>query len=154
MADPDLAPAVDPDDKTELIRVGPPRRVDGDPAVKTEPIAREPAVPPPEPPVPPSPPPEPAEPRKLPEWKVLEPEDPSDAVDHEVCACDSPRPGWTVAAASVRGKLHAHQALWRDDAYGFGGVEDWTILAVSDGAGSARISRVGARIACDEAVRT
>jgi len=56
-------------------------------------------------------------------------------------------------AASVRGKLHAHRALWRDDAYAVGQAGQWTIVAVSDGAGSAKWSRIGARVACDESVK-
>lgn len=98
-------------------------------------------------------PPPPPEPRKLPEWKVLEPEDPSDPVAHELCNAHPRNAQWRILAASVRGKLHAHKALWRDDAYAYGEVDDWTILVVSDGAGSARISRIGARLACDESVR-
>ena len=95
-----------------------------------------------------------AAPPPRPEWKVLEPEDRSDPVDHEVCQPPT-RLGddWMIMAASVRGKLHAHKALWRDDAYAFDRVDDWTIMAVSDGAGSAKLSRVGARIACDKSVQ-
>lgn len=89
-----------------------------------------------------------------PEWKVLEPKDRTEPVDHEVCKSVDRDEHWKIVAGSVRGKLHAHKALWRDDAFAFDWTDDWTILAVSDGAGSARISRVGARIACDEAVET
>ena len=89
-----------------------------------------------------------------PQWKVLEPEDRSDPVEHEVYAHTRRNDTWNIMAASVRGKLHAHKALWRDDAFAYGGIDDWTIVAVSDGAGSARISRIGARIACDESVKT
>jgi hypothetical protein len=98
---------------------------------------------------PPAPPPSPP---PAPVWKVLEPEDKSDPVEHQVCELRS-RDGWTIVAASVRGKLHAHKAMWRDDAYAFDWVDDWTVTALSDGAGSARLARVGARIACDEALK-
>ena len=96
-------------------------------------------------PAPPPPPPKP-------EWKVLEPEDQDDPVEHEICDFTSLSNGWKIFAASVRGKLHAHRALWRDDAYAFDNVDGWTILAMSDGAGSAKKSRIGARIACDDSV--
>jgi serine/threonine protein phosphatase PrpC len=56
-------------------------------------------------------------------------------------------------AASVRGKLHAHQAKWRDDCYGWDRIDDWTLIVVADGAGSAPLSRVGARIACEECLK-
>jgi hypothetical protein len=82
----------------------------------------------------------------------LEPEDQSDPVEHEVCACAPAREGWQVVAGSVRGKLHAHKGAWREDSYAWSMVDGWTILAVSDGAGSSRLSRIASRIACDTAV--
>jgi len=95
----------------------------------------------------------PPEPPPKAEWKVLEPEDRSDPVDHEVYELKKLKNKWMIMAASVRGKLHAHKAIWRDDAYAFKQVDDWTIIAVSDGAGSAKLSRIGARIACDESTK-
>lgn len=89
-----------------------------------------------------------------PEWKVLEPEDRSDPVPHELCTLKARDDQRNIMAASVRGKLHAHRATWRDDAFAFDWVADWTITAVSDGAGSARLSRISARAACDESVQT
>ena len=88
-----------------------------------------------------------------PQWKVLEPEDQSDPVEHEVCEIADRNEQWKIMAASVRGKLHAHKALWREDAYAYGWVDDWTMIVVSDGAGSAKLSRIGARIACDESMK-
>jgi hypothetical protein len=89
-----------------------------------------------------------------PEWKVLEPADQSDPVPHEVSELAVTETGWNLLAASVRGKLHAHKALWRDDAYQWGCAGPWTVVALSDGAGSARLARVGARVACAQAVAT
>ncbi|MCA9043078.1 MAG: protein phosphatase 2C domain-containing protein, partial [Planctomycetaceae bacterium] len=100
----------------------------------------------------PVPPPPPPKPFIKPEWKVLEPEDQTDPVDHEVSETIQRNEQWKIAAASVRGRLHAHKALWRDDAYAVGKVDDWTILVVSDGAGSAPLARIGAR-ACADAAR-
>lgn len=84
-------------------------------------------------------------------WQENEPEDRSDEVEHSI-AEESGNEGWRLAAASVRGKLHAHRALWREDAFASRSVDGWTVLAVSDGAGSALLSRVGARLACEAAV--
>jgi Protein phosphatase 2C len=88
-----------------------------------------------------------------PQWKVLEPADGSDPTIHREWLAARPQNSWGLLAASVRGRLHAHQALWRDDAFAWDRIEDWTCIAVADGAGSARLSRVGARLACDEGVR-
>lgn len=105
------------------------------------------------PPVPPSAPPPPAAPaKKLPVWKVLEPDDRSDPCEHEVCEAKPGCPGWQIIAASVRGKLHAHKGSWREDSYAWATVDGWTIIAVSDGAGSSRLSRVASRVACQTAV--
>jgi len=87
-----------------------------------------------------------------PEWKVLEPEDPNDPVPHTAGICRPLDARWDVVAGSVRGKLHAHKAMYRDDAFAADCVDGWHILAVSDGAGSAKLSRVGARATCDAAV--
>ncbi|MEZ6127165.1 MAG: PP2C family serine/threonine-protein phosphatase [Planctomycetaceae bacterium] len=85
-------------------------------------------------------------------WKVLEPEDRSDEVPHEISRHEQRDDKWSLTSASVRGRLHAHRAKWREDAFAQDWVDDWTIIAVSDGAGTADLSRVGARIACEEAV--
>jgi hypothetical protein len=99
---------------------------------------------------------EPVEPEPMPtaQWQVREPDDRNDPVPHVVNKHVRRNDSWNLTAASVRGKLHAHQALWRDDAFAWDWVGNWTAIAVSDGAGSAPLSRVGARVACEEAVRT
>lgn len=90
---------------------------------------------------------------RSPQWKVLEPEDQTDGVEHQI---QDERleftSGWSLAAASVRGRLHAHRGAWREDSYEFATKGAWSILAVSDGAGSAALSRVGSRVACSRAV--
>jgi hypothetical protein len=60
--------------------------------------------------------------------------------------------GLPVVAARVRGKKHKHEGTNGDDAFDIGSVGNWTILAVSDGAGSCRFSRVGSQAACGAAV--
>ena len=58
--------------------------------------------------------------------------------------------GKKLAAASIRGRLHANCGRFRDDHFAVQTVsEAWTLMAVADGAGSAVYSREGARIACE-----
>lgn len=60
-----------------------------------------------------------------------------------------------VLAASLRGRSHAHNALFRDDDFKTRLAEkpgDWSFVAVSDGAGSAKFSRKGSEIACETVV--
>jgi len=87
-----------------------------------------------------------------PQWKVLEPPDGADPVPHQECHLNRRDDAWSLLAASVRGRLHAHQARWRDDAFAQTLADDWSCLAVADGAGSAPLSRVGARVACARGV--
>lgn len=93
---------------------------------------------------------------KKPQWLELEPTDQTDPAPHKLSeVCVTPA-GWQLAAGSVRGKLHAHRALWREDSFALGhvaaGEGTWAVIAVSDGAGSAPLSRVGSRLACDTAL--
>ena len=59
-----------------------------------------------------------------------------------------------MVAASQRGRSHAHEGRPRDDHFRVGYLEDsgWYIMAVADGAGSAKYSRKGSCIACDTSV--
>ncbi len=57
----------------------------------------------------------------------------------------------TVAGASVRGKMHKHGGTNRDDWFEVTDFRDWIIVAVSDGAGSKKFSRIGAKISCEAA---
>ncbi len=53
--------------------------------------------------------------------------------------------------ASKRGRSHAHEARFRDDAFSavFFEESQWGVIAVADGAGSAKYSRKGSQIACE-----
>ncbi len=55
-----------------------------------------------------------------------------------------------IMAASKRGRSHAQDAKPRDDDFrvSFNPQNGWYVLAVADGAGSAKYSREGSRIAC------
>lgn len=59
-----------------------------------------------------------------------------------------------IVAASQRGRSHAHEGKPRDDHFSLYHcpASDWYIMAVADGAGSARFSREGSKIACDAVV--
>lgn len=57
-----------------------------------------------------------------------------------------------ITAASIRGRSHAHNGTFRDDHFkvDFDEEKKWVLLIVSDGAGSAKFSRKGSEIACEE----
>ena len=59
-----------------------------------------------------------------------------------------------IVAASQRGRSHAQEGKPRDDHFKLHHCEnsDWYIIAVADGAGSAKFSRKGSEIACDTVV--
>ncbi len=66
--------------------------------------------------------------------------------------------GWVLVAGTRRGRSHAHQAQWREDAASFAHLRGpdghpLHLLVAADGAGSARWSRVGSEAAC-RAVQT
>jgi hypothetical protein len=52
----------------------------------------------------------------------------------------------------VRGKSHKHDGTNCDDWFEFAVSGDWTIIAVSDGAGAKKFSRVGAKVSCQAAI--
>ncbi|EIC23044.1 PP2C family serine/threonine-protein phosphatase [Thiorhodovibrio frisius] len=82
-------------------------------------------------------------------WKIIEP--PTDApypkphLDGRRIAGD----GVQVFAASRRGRSHEHAGTFRDDDFFIHADTDggWSTLIVADGAGSAKFSREGARLA-------
>jgi|GEM_PF-765003 len=76
--------------------------------------------------------------REAPFWK-----------EDNVCSGQRCESGWLMAAASRRGRSHAHEGKFRDDDYAmaYETGSGWHVLAVSDGAGSANFSREGSRLA-------
>ena len=62
--------------------------------------------------------------------------------------------GISVTAARVRGKKHKHEGTNCDDWYEYSAVDDWMIAVVSDGAGSKLLSRIGAKVSCEAAVKS
>ena len=55
-----------------------------------------------------------------------------------------------IVVSSKRGRSHANVGSFRDDDFSFAHIENagWSVVAVADGAGSAKISRKGSSIAC------
>jgi hypothetical protein len=87
------------------------------------------------------------------QWQYLPlPDEPDRHEESAACARVSPE-GMKIIGARVRGVKHKHEGTNCDDWFEFAGAGPWTVIAVSDGAGSARFSRVGAEHACKAAVR-
>ncbi|MCX6317521.1 MAG: PP2C family serine/threonine-protein phosphatase [Bacteroidetes bacterium] len=59
-----------------------------------------------------------------------------------------------IVVASKRGRSHANVGSFRDDhfAYKFLESNGWSIVCVADGAGSAKLSRQGSKIACEAVI--
>lgn len=62
--------------------------------------------------------------------------------------------GHKLAIASKRGRSHAHEGIYRDDdfEYYFDAQTGYAVIAVADGAGSAKYSRKGSQLACEGVV--
>ena len=76
----------------------------------------------------------------------------SDYVKVEASETSGPRKD--IVAASQRGRSHAQEGKPRDDHFKLYHCDDsdWYIIAVADGAGSAKFSRKGSEIACETVV--
>jgi len=59
-----------------------------------------------------------------------------------------------MIVGSKRGRSHAHEGIFRDDEFGYNFSEEtgWGIIAVADGAGSAKYSRKGSLLACEKVI--
>ena len=60
----------------------------------------------------------------------------------------------SIIIASNRGRSHQNDGSFRDDDFAYKHFEknDWSVVAVADGAGSASFSREGSRVACNEII--
>lgn len=86
-------------------------------------------------------------------WKQIEPDASLEfRKEHRRSLCDAGPP--RVLAASVRGRSHENSGAFREDDFHVGrdDTQEWTVVAVSDGAGSARLSRLGSQIATQACV--
>ena len=89
-------------------------------------------------------------------WKSLD-SDSSDPYWKPDETCEVRREGDRhIVIASKRGRSHAHEGKFRDDDFDAlcTGRDGWSILAVADGAGSARFSRKGSELACRAATQS
>lgn len=60
-----------------------------------------------------------------------------------------------IVIASKRGRSHAHEGTFRDDDFLMKNLpDDWAIVALADGAGSARFARAGSQFATDFIVKS
>jgi Protein phosphatase 2C len=84
-------------------------------------------------------------------WTPLPTHEP-DPHDEFFCSAGKLPHGLRYVAARARGKKHKHEGTHCDDWYEVSLVGPWSLIAVSDGAGSKRISRVGARACTNEAL--
>lgn len=79
------------------------------------------------------------------------PEGPDKHDEYDARMGKSPE-GYPIIGGRVRGKKHKHEGTNCDDWFEFSTTGPWTVLAVSDGGGSYKFSRVGARISCQTVV--
>ena len=88
-------------------------------------------------------------------WKQIEPDASLEyRKEHKRSLCEKGPP--MVLAASVRGRSHENSGAFREDDFhvGHGASGTWTVVAVSDGAGSAKLSRLGSQIATETSVNS
>jgi hypothetical protein len=85
-------------------------------------------------------------------WNYLPVPEGLDKHDEFHCKEDKSPEGLKLIGARVRGKGHKHHGTNCDDWFEFSVSGNWTIVAVSDGAGSKNFSRVGAKVSCEAAV--
>jgi len=88
------------------------------------------------------------DPRSL--WKEIEPDPTLPFPKPHTASQRLGTPRAVLAAASQRGRSHAHEGSFRDDDFtlGFDAASGWHYMAVADGAGSAKLSRRGSAVAC------
>ncbi len=88
---------------------------------------------------------------KMPEPKYQKDDAQVEYVKAESLADGTPQKD--IVAASKRGRSHAQEGKPRDDHFRMKHISNgWYIMAVADGAGSAKFSRKGSQLACDESV--
>ncbi|NET06878.1 MAG: protein phosphatase 2C domain-containing protein [Symploca sp. SIO2B6] len=84
-------------------------------------------------------------------WKYLPVPEKPDKHDEFDSKHENPPGNLKLIGARVRGKGHKHEGTNCDDWFELVVSGSWTIIAVSDGAGSKKFSRVGAKVSCEAA---
>jgi hypothetical protein len=91
------------------------------------------------------------DPRSL--WKEIEPDPDAPYQKNHTAAETLTGKDFQVIVASRRGRSHAQEGKFREDDFAVRICENgWYLLIVSDGAGSAKFSREGSRLACQTAI--
>lgn len=87
-------------------------------------------------------------------WKEIEPDENAPFKKPHTVSDRLVGNDFQILAASRRGRSHAQEGKFREDDYAvrIDPDNDWYYLVVSDGAGSAKLSREGSRLACHTAV--
>jgi serine/threonine protein kinase len=84
-------------------------------------------------------------------WLPIPKDEPDPHSEYDARALPSPH-GWPIVGARVRGKKHKHEGTNCDDWFEIDRTGHWSIIAVADGAGSRKFSRIGAKAICVAAV--
>lgn len=85
-------------------------------------------------------------------WEDIPSDQSQEYARHDLEFAQLTCPPASLWGASRRGRSHAHAGKPRDDAFLLGCHNNWKIMAVADGAGSAEFSRKGAEMACSTSV--
>jgi hypothetical protein len=88
-------------------------------------------------------------------WKNIS-SDSNDVYWKKDSVCDFQSFGFkNIVVSSKRGRSHANVGSFRDDDYAFKFYENtgWSVVSVSDGAGSAKFSRKGSEISCQSVLK-
>lgn len=87
-------------------------------------------------------------------WKNIESNKDAPYWKEDNVAETSPLGDRNIVVASKRGRSHANVGSFRDDDFAYKYFEDtgWSIVTVADGAGSAKLSRQGSKLACQKTV--
>ncbi|MDJ1182951.1 PP2C family serine/threonine-protein phosphatase [Roseofilum casamattae] len=88
------------------------------------------------------------------QWNYLPiPEDEPECHDESYAQSEVSPDRLKLIGARVRGKMHKHNGTNCDDWFEFAVSGHCTIIAVADGAGSKKFSRIGAKVSCQTAVK-
>lgn len=88
-------------------------------------------------------------------WRTLDPPENSEFRKPHRAGGYHNKDGKITTWASVRGRSHAHEAGHRDDDCRVAEFADgWRLLVVADGAGSAKLARLGSTVAVETSIRS
>lgn len=86
-------------------------------------------------------------------WKKIESDRNDPYWKEDEVTVFAPLGGRRILVSSKRGRSHANVGSFREDDFAFKDLDTrWSVIAVADGAGSAKLSRKGSAIACSAVV--